>query len=375
MVRRINQNLKNIYGWRSKRKIIVFSVDDYGNVRLDSKKARENMDREGLKVYSRFDAYDTLENREDLEILFETLSSVKDAYGKNAVFTPFAVPCNIDFEKMASENYEQYHYELLPQTYEKKSANDPQAYSGTWELWNDGITGGLMSPEFHGREHLNLKVLKEKLKERNAEVLVALKNRSYTSLSGSGFPTIIYTAAFDFSDITENYEFEPIIKDGLNSFEKIFGKHSIHFTPPGGRENQIIHEFLNDNGVIFIDTPLIKKEHAGSGRYKTFINYTGKKNKYNMVYVVRNVVFEPTSNRGIDWVEYTLKQIDAAFRWHRIAFISSHRVNFCGHICKENRSLGINALKVLLNKICKKWPDVEFMSSRDALEYLKNSNN
>jgi hypothetical protein len=33
-------NLKNLVGWRTKRKIVVISVDDYGNVRLDSKKAR-----------------------------------------------------------------------------------------------------------------------------------------------------------------------------------------------------------------------------------------------------------------------------------------------------------------------------------------------
>ena len=63
-------HIKNIYGWKTKRKIIVISVDDYGNVRLDSKKARDKMDQAGLKILSRFDAYDTLETREDLEVLF-----------------------------------------------------------------------------------------------------------------------------------------------------------------------------------------------------------------------------------------------------------------------------------------------------------------
>ena len=62
-------NIKNIRGWKTKRKVIVISVDDYGNVRLDSKKARERMNEAGLKVRSRFDAFDTLETREDLEML------------------------------------------------------------------------------------------------------------------------------------------------------------------------------------------------------------------------------------------------------------------------------------------------------------------
>ena len=56
-------NLKNIWGWKTQRKIVVISVDDYGNVRLDSSKARSKMDKEGLKAHTIFDALDTLETR------------------------------------------------------------------------------------------------------------------------------------------------------------------------------------------------------------------------------------------------------------------------------------------------------------------------
>src|SRR5690554_6360086 len=190
MKQKLFNNLKNIYGWKTTRKIIVISVDDYGNVRLDSKKAREQMDKKGLKVLSRFDAFDSLENREDLEALYEVLTSVKDKNNNNAVFTPFALPCNINFEAMAEENYMNYKYENLPDTYEKLSDQNPSAYSGTWELWKEGIEKGLMRPQFHGREHFNLKVFKEKLQQKDHEVLTALKNRSYTSISNSGYPTI-----------------------------------------------------------------------------------------------------------------------------------------------------------------------------------------
>ena len=162
-------NLKNIYGWKTNRKIVVISVDDYGNVRVDSKEARIHMNNDGLKVKSRFDSYDTLETREDLELLFETLSSVTDATGRHAVFTPFALSCNIDFEKMASEDYEHYHYELLPDTYVKLAQQQPKAYEGTWKLWQEGINKGFMKPEFHGREHFNLKVFEEKLYNRLVE--------------------------------------------------------------------------------------------------------------------------------------------------------------------------------------------------------------
>ena len=135
----ILNNLKNIWGWKTTRKIVVISVDDYGNVRLDSSAARAKMDTNGLKVHSRFDAFDTLETREDLSMLYETLTSVKDKHGRPAVLTPFCMPCNINFEKMEETNYEKYEYELLPETYAKLSEKDPKAYEGTWRLWQEGI--------------------------------------------------------------------------------------------------------------------------------------------------------------------------------------------------------------------------------------------
>ncbi len=82
-----------------------------------------------------------------------------------------------------------------------------------------------------------------------------------------------------------------------------------------------------------------------------------------MIYQVRNVVFEPTFDLSLDWVNYALKQVATAFFWNRPAIISSHRVNFCGYIDPKNREKGILALKELLQKIVTKWPEVEFMSS------------
>lgn len=365
-------NTKNIYGFKTKRKIIVFSVDDYGNVRVDSKEAKEKMNQAGLKVWSRFDAFDTLETKEDIEMLYESLSSVKDKNGNYAVFTPFSVPCNIDFEKMEAENYRQYHYELLPQTYEKLAAKDSVAYDGAWRLWQEGIKNGLMAPQFHGREHINLKVFNEKLAVKDYEVLTALKNRSYTSISNTGYNTIGYTAAFDFYDFNENKLFDEIIKTGLECFEQVFGYKSVHFNAPGASASAYINQSLFQNGVRFIDNPLVKREHKGSGKYKIKINYTGKILDPGLLNITRNVVFEPCADNSTDWVSYTLKQIEIAFKWHKPAVISSHRVNFCGHINTKNRKKGINSLKELLQKIVNRWPDVEFMASKELGNLLSS---
>jgi hypothetical protein len=316
-----------------------------------------------------------LETKEDFEMLYEALSSVKDKNGKNAVFTPFALPCNIDFERMKGENYEKYYYELLPTTYQKLETLDNKAYANTWSLWKEGIDKGIMVPQFHGREHFNVKVFEEKLVKKDKEVLTALKNRSYTSISNSGYPTINYTAAFEFWEFKENEEFPQIIKEGLDAFEKVYGYRSVHFNPPGGREHPIVHQVLKDAGIKYLDTPLIKTEHQGKSNYKKIINYTGKKNKLGMAYEVRNVVFEPTDDRGFDWVNFSLKQIETAFFWNRPAIISSHRVNFCGHIDPKNRKKGINALGELLKRIVQKWPEVEFMSADQLGDLITKTKN
>ena len=359
-------NAKNFFGPKTKRKIIVFSVDDYGNVRLDSKQARDNMDAAGMKIYSRFDLLDTLETKQDLEQLYDVLSSVKDKNGRHAIFTPFAMPCNIDFEKMALENYREFRYELLPETYSKLAINQPEAYQGAWDLWQQGIEKGLMKPQFHGREHLNLTIFDKKLKAQDADLLTAVKNRSFSSIPDTEYPTILPTAAFDFWDVDENKAFIPLIKDGLNQFEKVYGYRSNYFTPPVFNIHHSLYNTLNENGIRYIDLGLIQKEHQGFGKYKINLNYTGKKTKGNLTIMVRNVVFEPTEDRGIDWVNFAINQIENAFRWNKPALISSHRVNFCGHMDVKNREVGLSSLKQLLHEIIRKWPDAEFMSADEA---------
>ncbi|MDX1639037.1 MAG: hypothetical protein R3281_13775 [Balneolaceae bacterium] len=358
-------NAKNLVGWSTRRKILVISVDDYGNVRIDSRKARENMQREGIDLSNRFDTFDTLETRRDLEALYEVLTTVKDGNGRYPVFTTFAMPCNINFEKMAETGFEQYYYELLPETFRKLSQQQPGAYRGAWNLLEEGIEKGLIVPLFHGREHLNLKVFNEMLSARNNALLTALHNRSYPALDYSGYKTIAPMAAFDFWEFEENQQFEQVINSGLDAFERVYGFSPDHFNPPGGREHPVLHKILNQRGIRFIDTPMIKREHQGRGRFKTVFNYTGKTNIHGQIYLVRNVVFEPTEDRGIDWVDYALTQIEAAFRWNHPAIVSSHRVNFCGHIDEQNRRKGLESLEHLLRAVTERWPEVEFMAANE----------
>ena len=366
-------NLKNIYGWKTKRKIVVFSVDDYGNIRVGSKSARDALDDLGLKTQSRFDFYDTLETTEDLEMLFETLRCVKDKNGKHAIFTPFTVVCNIDFDKIEKDGFQKYIPEKLSDTFERLSQESSKFYGSVWNIWKEGINEGIFMPQFHGREHFNVRLFNEKLLNKDKELLLSLRYKSNCRIKSFEYPTVNYYAAFDFWDVEEISEFESVLDDGLRIFEELFQYKSKQFNPPAGRESKRLHEFLKSNGIHYIDSPFIKNEHLGHGKFKKELNFTGKRNKLDQLYQVRNVLFEPNDKKEIDWVKFAFKQIEAAFRWNRPAIISSHRVNFSGYMDPKNRKEGLEALEQLLKRIVNRWPNVEFMSADQLSDLIADS--
>ena len=368
---KIVDHVKNIGGFKTSRKIVVFSVDDYGNVRLDSKEAKSRLISGGIKLKSHFDNFDSMETREDLEVLFECLTSVRDKNNNPAVFSPFALPCNIDFYRMKRNKYEEYIYENLDQTFQRLENQDHNAYGGTWRIWKEGIKLGLLRPQFHGREHLNLKVLSENLEKKDYITKLCLENYSYAGILNHVYPSISYTAAFDFWELEENKAFENIITSGVESFTEVFGYQPIQFNAPGATASSLINKYLFQNGIKFIDNPFLKSEHLGLGHYKKSLNYTGKNIYPGLTNLNRNVVFEPTEGSR-DWVTFAMRQIEIAFKCKKPAIISSHRVNFCGNIDEGNRQIGIHSLKNLLKNIIGRWPDVEFLSSEDLCKIIRN---
>ncbi len=358
----LNLNVKNaLFGTRTSRKIVVFDIDDYGNVRLNSRQARENLDRAGLRPASHFDEVDCMETNDDLDALFAVLRSVRDKNGNPAKFTAYTLPANINFEAMAQSGYQEYVYELLPDTLGKLGA----AYDNVMNYWHQGMQEGLIHPEFHGREHLHVKLIMEKLKLKDRDVLTCFQNRSLARLSPGPFKNVSWNCAFDFDRFDENEQHAQTIKDGLQAFFKVFKFHPEVFCAPGASSHHVLFKVACQNGIKFVESSMLQKEHQGEGRFQRRLNYIGKKAASSGRHIVRNCVFEPSGPKQFDWVPNVLKQVEVAFRWRKPAIVSSHRVNFCGHIDEKNRTEGLRQLQELLKQIVRIWPDVEFMSTAE----------
>ena len=171
----------------------------------------------------------------------------------------------------------------------------------------------------------------------------------------------------------ENESLRDDIKIGLKMFEDLLGYKSTQFTPGGGMHSCLINQDLLENGIKYIHVGRTIHYPIGGGKYKTEYAYTGKKNNIGQTYIVRNCPFETIFDNcklNQNVVKNCLENIEAAFRMHNLALISTHRVNFAGSIESIHRDNSMKQLRILLSEIVKRWPDVEFMSGIDMAQTI-----
>jgi hypothetical protein len=356
-------NFQNIIGWRTNRKIVVIESDDWGSIRMPSKEIYELLVKTDLRVdQDPYNKYDSFASEEDLTKLFETLSEFKDINGNSPIITANCVLVNPDFDKIKKSNFEEYHYELFSETL-KRYPN----HTNSLQLWHEGIANKLLFPQFHGREHLNVNRWMKALRENNKETRSAFD----LGLFGIRINNIKefrshYMATLDFDTEEEKINLKLNIEEGLNLFEQIYGFRSASFIAPCYTWNNWIEPVLCNSGVKYLKGNFIQAEpnHSnGKVKYKRRFHYTGQMNSFKQHHLIRNCFFEPSQNGNVDWVNECLNEIDNAFKWHKPATISSHRLNYIGFIDPGNTSRNLPLLKSLITKILKTWPDVEFMTS------------
>lgn len=357
-------NFSNLPGWSTRRKIVVIESDDWGSVYMPDGKALEALKEKGIPLTSHYVNNDTLESDEDMDMLFEVLRNHKDATGRNIVMTGVNVVANPDFERIEANGFSRYEFELFPETAKRFSGS-----LGIHQLWKQGINERLLVPVFHGREHLNVQRWMRLLQQGNETLRVAFRHGVSTvsrDKQGAALPDL--RAAFDIDAPADLKYLETVIIEGLDHFEQLFGFRSTFFIPTNGPFNNNLEPLLAREGVKYMGTGKVQYEPLGGGRFKKHFRYIGKRNHIGLTYLTRNCFFEPNSweqPRDRDWVGTCLKEIEIAFRWHKPATISSHRVNYMGTINPDNRFNGLQKLDILLTEILKRWPEAEFLTSKE----------
>lgn len=361
------RNLSALPGLRTDRKLVLFMVDDYGSIRMNSRNAFSALIRSGINLSSsRYSTYESIESNSDLELLFEVLLKYRDKNGHHPVITPLVCVANPDFEKIKESNFREYHYEPFTETLKRYSEHDR-----VYDLWRHGIELGIFVPQFHGREHLNVKRWMSDLRVGVKSTRVAFDHGVF-GIGPDEAEDIRkdYQAAFDIDTPSDIAELEGVINKGLSLFKELTGYDANYFTPANGLFNHSLESVLRNRGISLINVGKLDKEPLGDGKFRYALHYLGQKNKIGQRYVVRNALFEPNEPANYDWVDRCIRDIDIAFRWKKPAIISSHRVNFCGSLNADNRAKGLGDLDRLLDVILRRWPETEFVTTNTLAEVM-----
>lgn len=356
----ISKSYANYKGYSLNKKLVVIESDDWGSIRMRNKQSIMNLESDNVPVgSSKFTLYDGLERGDDLELLFEVLSKVKDSSGLHACITPLTLCSNPDFNLIARSDFKQYFSEDIATTYKNYGE------SSILDLWKqEGVTNKLFYPQFHGKEHINslrwLKAIQNKetiaRKAFDCESLLGTK-AEFSKQSQN------YMAAFEAINDEEEKTVDESCRAGLDEFEKIWGFRSISAIPSQSILSNRSKRSLLEGGVRYLQCGqhFIPNESS----LKKVDYFWGHKDSFGMKYWRRNVNFEPYKNSSIDHVDKALEEISLAFRFGKPAVISSHRINYTSRITTSVRDKSLRQLEALLKKIVLKWPDVQFITSEE----------
>jgi hypothetical protein len=371
MIQSLKNTLLNIPGWRTHRKIIVFESDDWGSIRMSSKKAYDALLKKGYPVnYCAYSRNDALESNTDLQYLAEVLSEVKDFKGNPAVMTSNMLSANPDYDKIEKSNFEKYFWEPITKTYERYPEHDK-----VMALYQQGIKEKLFKPQLHGREHINVSRWFGALKNGEKRSRDAFEHRTLSlPLVKNTNGRRDFMDSFGLQDKETIQSYEDILKDAANVFKDLWGYRSLTFMAPCYTWHPDLEKTLKNIGVQGFQGTYVQRIPDNSKKIKVSRRYhfMGQKNKLDQYYFIRNAFFEPSEcSDSQNLVDNTLNEIKKAFNYNKPAIVQSHRLNYIGSVNKNNRDVNLNLFRDLLKKLLELYPDVEFMSSDQLLDLVK----
>ena len=358
----LSRAIFNIPGWRTNRKIVVIESDDWGSIRMPSKEVYHLCLKAGYPVDKiSYESYDSIASEDDLELLFDLLTSFKDKHGNPPVITSNCLVANPDFERIKADEFRSYHYELITETFLKY----PRHHKN-FELWKQGMDSKVFHPQYHGREHLNVSLFMDALRKGDEATHFGFANKMPGCIPlGPEVEGNPYVETLRYHSLQDKEDKLNIFLEGLTMFEELFGYRSESIIPPNYTWSPDFNKAVWEHGVRYFQGLRLMAEPVPGQKSKQHSIYLGKRNKLGQSYLVRNSFFEP-SMFGLaikDPVGRCLTEMKIAFSLRKPTIITSHRINFVGFIDPDNRDRNLSMLGQVLSIALKRWPDIEFMTS------------
>jgi len=364
----LKKHLINYRGKKINERILVIESDDWGSIRIPNISVQSKLlDLGFIKNEDPFSKYDCLESAEDFETLYTVLQQFKDDKGNSPVITANMVMANPDFPKIEQSGFKNYYFEHFTKTYKNYYPK-----LKTFEALKKGIENGFIYPQFHTREHLNIQRWMDKLTSGDIAFRSGFQLKCFAvddSDDSNRRGNIL--ATYDYINNKELKSIQSGIEEGLQLFKDTFNFNSYTHIAPCYVWNEFIEETVRKAGVYGVQGSKFQQyKDPNSGNHIRLWRYMGQVNKHHQIYTIRNVLFEPALNQGINWVDKAMESIEIAFFWKKPAIIGSHRINYVGGLSEANRANTLVQLDEIINKVLKKWPNVQFLNSEQLAKKL-----
>ena len=285
--------------------------------------------------------------------LLACLQGHKDSVQRSAVITADMVLSVPDMEKISADPEGCYHRKMLDEA-------DPEIY----RLMLESIKTGVFVPQLHGLEHLNGQAFARLCRHKDARIAAAVANPhgwNWETLAsplqghyvdGSRLPTPAINP--------ENAH--AVIALAAQTFEQLFGYPSISTVAPCYLWDGAVESVWRQHGIHIIQTGGYRCDgidERGKHREDKLLIRPGDISDAGQVYLVRNVMYEPTD--GNNNAETAYREALSAREQALPICISSHRYNYTRSEEAFRQSLaGLDSLLSAIGQTC---PDSRFVSS------------
>jgi len=341
--------------WRCAEPIVVFESDDWGMQRGGNLAA--------FQPYGEVKDH-TAEQTEtsiSLKAMYDVLAGFIGRNARPAVFTSNFITGNPDYAAIEGDGF-------------KKYADIPIGENkNLLSKWKEGINRHVFYPQYHGRSHY---WIENWLKDLRDDVPGA-RNLFYQRQNGG--LALLKNANWRYHSEYINWQNGEILSGdklriwlnvGLNYFEDAFGFRPQSTIAPHYSLPLSTMKIFEQLGFRFIqggNYHILRNAQTGEGLY---LNHAlGERAADNMIFLARNVRFEPRPSRPEMGLETAWRSIERCFKSDIPVIIDTHRINYTGPWQRESRQ----ALSSLLKRITQYQP--HFLTSVELGQAIVNNGN
>lgn len=367
MFNKLKKLIKNIILTRSKKvgqQIIVFESDDWGAVRNFNSDSINLIRGKYALDCDNYQMFDTLESNRDVELLRDVLLKNTNGHGEVPKFTLNYVMNNPDFDKTIKNGYKKLELIETLKLYQKNIKTN--------KIIDLVKSSTCFQPQFHGYIHFNNYKLSNSIKDGVSDI-----DRFAFAKHCIGFTREYYCGLDACNTFVNREEIECNLIEGLKQFKDVFGLVSKSVIFPCYVWDDGLESVCRQYGVKYLQGKINQNIPISKNKYKTKLNIMGKVSKSNLVYLNRNIDFEPSKfflkNKSADeCVNETMKQIEFLINKKIPVVICSHRVNYVSGIDTSCREFSHECLDKLLKTINEKYPEIIYLYSDELGEIYGN---